>query len=160
MNRVITWFKSLDERERLLVLATGGLSVLVIAYLILASFYKAVNAGATRVERKQQDLAWMRSVAPMLRNLSASQPGASGESLFVIVDRTARQAGLPSAVTTPNGERGVRVRLEGANFDIVVVWLANLQQQYGIGIESANFDSAGKSGIVNASLVLMRGGPG
>ena len=55
-----------------------------------------------------------------------------------------------------NGDRGMRVRLEAANFDSLVTWLAGLQQQYGVGVESASIDRTEKSGIVNASLVLTR----
>jgi len=160
MKRIIDWFQSLEQRERILVSIGGALlAVLFVYFAILTPFNKAVETRTTRVERKQQDLAWMRGVAPMLRALAMSQPGGN-ESLVVLIDRSARQSGLAGALTgqTPNGEHGMRVRLEAANFDAVLTWLATLQQQYGVSVESASIDRTDKSGIVNASLVLTRGG--
>ena len=160
MNRLATWLQSLEERERILVCAAGLLVAIFLLYFALfAPFYKAVSTRTARVERKQQDLAWLRSVAPTVRQISASRPGAnSGESLVVLIDRTARQSGLDRSLTgqTPNGDRGMRVRLESANFDALIAWLSGLQQQYNVSVESAAIDRTDKSGLVNASLVLTR----
>ena len=159
MNKLSLWLQSLEQRERILVLAAGALVALSLIYLaITAPFYKVVDTRTARVERKQHDLVWLRAMAPTLRSLTTAQP-TSNESLVVLIDRTARQAGLANAVTgqTPNGDRGMRVRLEAANFDTLIVWLASLQQQYGVGVESAAIDRTDKAGIINASLVLTRG---
>jgi type II secretory pathway component PulM len=82
-----------------------------------------------------------------------------GESLVVVVDRTARQAGLGNALRdqSPSGDSGLRLRLEGAAFDTLAVWLVNLQQQYGVGLDSATIDAAGP-GLVNATLSLTQPG--
>jgi len=53
-------------------------------------------------------------------------------------------------------ENGIRVRLEQAEFDKLVVCLGGLQQSHGVTIESANIDRTAKPGFVNASLVLTR----
>jgi len=58
---------------------------------------------------------------------------------------------------SPNGESNLRLRLEAASFDSLMTWLANLQQQYGVTIESAQVDPSG-TGLVNASLSLSQGG--
>jgi general secretion pathway protein M len=83
----------------------------------------------------------------------------SGESLVVVVDRTAREAGLGTALRdqSPSGNSGLRLRLEAAPFDTLVTWLANLQQQHGVGIEAATIDAAGP-GLVNATLSLTQAG--
>jgi type II secretory pathway component PulM len=46
------------------------------------------------------------------------------------------------------------VRLEKAQFGMLVGWLARLAEQNGIRVESATIDNAGEPGIVNAGLVL------
>jgi general secretion pathway protein M len=161
MQKLKDWFFSLQPRERMLVL--GGAVVLllfVIYFLALAPFYSAVNGRAERVAKKQGDLAWMRSVGGEILALGASQMPAvsSNESLVVLIDRSARECGLGSSLTgqTPNGENGIRVRLEQAEFDKLVVCLGSLQQSQSVTIESANIDRTGKPGFVNASLVLTR----
>jgi type II secretory pathway component PulM len=118
---------------------------------------------SVRVEQKSGDLAWMQSVAGELMTLSANQPATvapSGESLVVLIDRTAHECGLGSSLTgqTPDGETAIRVRLEGADFDKMLACLATLQQVHAVTIQSATFDRAGKPGLINASLILNRAG--
>lgn len=164
MQRLKDWFSSLQARERAIV-AIGGVLVLIVAIymLALAPFYAAVNSRAERVSQKEGDLAWMRSVGGEVMALNASSPTSvapTNESLVVLIDRTARECGLGAALTgqTPNGDNGIRVRLEQAEFDKLVVCLGSLQQAHAVNIESANIDRTGKPGFVNASLVLTRPG--
>ena len=166
MQKLKDWFDALKTRERMIVLGGAVLVLLTAIYaLALGPFYSAVAARAERVERKEADLAWMRSVAPEVQALGASAPisaGPSNESLVVLVDRTAREAGLGTALTgqTPNGETGIRVRMEGAAFDLVMTWLGNLQLNQAVSVESAQFDRTGTPGQVNASIVLNRAAAG
>ncbi|HEU4653889.1 MAG TPA: type II secretion system protein M [Steroidobacteraceae bacterium] len=153
---------SLKPRERLIIVA-GSILVLVVGiyFFALAPLYRAVSVRAEHVQQKQADLAWLKNVAGEVVALSANQsaaPVASNESLVVLIDRTARECGLSSSLTgqTPNGETGIRVRLESAEFDKLIVCIASLQQRHAVSIESATIDRAGKPGLVNASLVLNR----
>ncbi|GFE83473.1 hypothetical protein GCM10011487_54730 [Steroidobacter agaridevorans] len=164
MQQLKDKFNSLQPRERIIVIA-GAILVLVVAVyvLALAPLYSAVNAQAKRVAQKEGDLAWMRSVAGEVAVLSAnapSRPGPSSESMVVLIDRTARECGLGASLTgqTPNGERGIRVRLEGAEFDKLMVCLGTLQQVHSVDVESASIDRTAKPGLVNANLVLTRVG--
>ena len=162
MQQLRDWFNTRQPRERAILLGGGVLVVLVALYtLVLGPFYKSLNERAERVERKEADLAWMRTVAAEVQMLGANQPigaGPTGESLVVLVDRTARECGVGAALTgqTPDGETGIRVRLESAAFNVLVKCLNNLQQVHAISIEQATFDKASRPGLVNASLVLNR----
>ncbi|HJS22218.1 MAG TPA: type II secretion system protein M [Steroidobacteraceae bacterium] len=155
------WLAGLSERERHMV-TWGGLAAAVLVFLgaIVLPLYTAAARAERRVEQKQQDLEWMRSVAGELRAAGPAGAAGSGQSLIVIVDQSAQTAGLGSAVTgtQPSGTGGVRVRLEGAAFDTVVAWLASLEQQYGLRIESATIDRGAQAGIVNASVILRNSG--
>lgn len=166
MQKLKEWFDTLNSRERLMVLGGAALlSLIAIYWLALWPFYTAVAARAERVEAKEMDLAWMRSVASEVQVLGAARPlssGPSNESLVVLVDRTAREAGLGAALTgqTPNGATGIRVRMEGAPFDLVMTWLGNLQLNQAVSVESAQFDRTATPGQVNASIVLNRAAAG
>ena len=162
MQKLKDWYYGLNSRERMII-AGGAILVLLTAIYILAlaPFYRSVAALDESVAQKKADLAWMRSVAGEVQALSASQPmiaAPTNESLVVLVDRTAREAGLSSALTgqTPNGETGIRVRLEGAGFDQAMMWLANLELSHAVAIESATFDRTSTPGLVNVNLVLNR----
>lgn len=162
LQQLLTKFMALQPRERLIVVGGGALVILVAIYSLgLSPLYKSVNDRAARVVKKQGDLAWMQSVVSQLQTLGAAQPGNnSAESLVVVIANTASRSNVASALTgqTPNGANGVRVRLEGVQFDALVVWLGALQQEYGIYVDAADINRAGQPGQVNASLTLARSG--
>jgi type II secretory pathway component PulM len=126
------WFDNLNERERNLVYVAGALVGIALVYLVLV-------------------LPFQMSGKKMTARV--------GDSLVVLVDRTAREAGLGTSLRdqSPDGNNGLRLRIEGASFDALVTWLANLQQQYGVSIESATVGAAAP-GLVNATLSLKQAG--
>jgi len=161
MEQLKAWYKALQPQERMLVLSASVVVAIAILYLALfAPLAKTLSARQERVDRKQQDLVWMRSVSNTVRMSAATRPAGSGsESLVVLINRTAQQAGIMSALTNqaPQGDNGIRVRLEGASFDSLVTWLGLLDQQFGVQVDNASVDRADKAGIVNASVMLTRG---
>jgi len=148
------WYRSLNERERRVVLL-GGIAALVLLILaVLLPLDRSVASAHSRIARKQGDLAWMRGVAPFLAAAPAPPAGATPRSLVALVDGSAREAGLAGARSEPAGQNGLRVRLDKASFDSIVGWLARLSDQHGIRVDSATIDSAGSPGLVNAGIVL------
>jgi general secretion pathway protein M len=166
MNALRARFQALSPRERAIVIGGGGIAVFAVIYfLLLSPFYSSIEARGRRVATKQADLAWLQGSVAEVQSLAASQPqaaGPAGESLVVLIDRTAREAGLGTSLTgqTPAGDTGIRVRLEAAPFDSVVQWLGVLQQQYAVSIEAATIDRTPAQGAVNATLTLQRAGGG
>ena len=153
-------YASLNEREKRLVLIGGVVGVVLLLLAVVLPLNRSVQRAQVRVEHKQADLAWMRQVAPQLA--SAGPTGdrpATQDSLLVVVDRAAREAGLGEALTSsePSGAGGLRVRLDKAPFDTLVGWLGRLADRHGVRVESANIDNATEPGLVNAALVLHAG---
>jgi general secretion pathway protein M len=151
------WLQSLSERERRLVTIGGAVAIVLLIFAVIFPLEGGVSKARERIERKQQDLAWMKGVAPQLAAAGPLvKPPENQESLIVLIDRSARELGLGSSLTSsePSGPGGLRVRLEKAPFDILVGWIARLADQNGISVESASVDGTGEPGVVNASLVL------
>jgi general secretion pathway protein M len=155
------WFDNLNERERNLVYVAGALLGVALVYLVLVLPFQTSGRKMTaRVAQKTADLAWMQASAPQaMAAAGVAQAAGGGDSLVVLVDRTAREAGLGASLRdqSPDGNNGLRLRIEGASFDALVTWLANLQQQYGVSIESATVGAAAP-GLVNATLSLRLAG--
>lgn len=156
-------FMELHPRERIVVVAGAVLVLLTAVYMLaLAPLYRAINERDARVMQKQQDLAWMQSVASRLSTMSSVQPTAasSGESMVVLIANSATSSNVSGALTgqTPDGPNGVRVRFEGVSFDALVVWLGALQKDYGVSVTAAEINRTSQSGQVNANLTLARGG--
>jgi type II secretory pathway component PulM len=149
---------SLSEREKRTLLIGAIAAVALLIFGILIPLDRSVSHAQQRLARKQADLAWMQGVAPELAN-TAPPPSANGESLLVIVDRSARESGLAGSLSgsEPHGPNALSLRLEKANFDKLITWLARLSQQNGVSVDSATIDKAGGPGLVNAAIVLHSG---
>lgn len=151
------WYQNLSARERQFVFYGAPVAALIALMLVLVPLHRKASQAENRVATKTTDLAWMRSVAPALANAGpAAEAPATQESIVVIVDRAAREAGLATALTSnePAGDGGQRLRLENASFDMTVAWLARLREQHAVRVVSATVESTGDPGIVNATVVL------
>jgi type II secretory pathway component PulM len=147
-------FAALTPRERIFLIVLAGVAVLILVFGVILPLDRSVAQAQARVGRKQADLQWMRQVAPEL--VGTAPPPAAAESLLVIVERSARESGLGTALagTEPRGPAAIDVRLEKASFDSLIAWLARLSQQSGIRVDNATIDSAGAPGLVNAAVQL------
>ena len=149
-------FDSLAERERRLVMIGGAVALVLLVFAVVAPLERGVSQSAARVTRKQSDLGWMRQMGPALAVAPQAAP-ANPESLIVLVDRSAREAGLGQALTgsQPSGNGALRTQFEKAEFNRLLDWVAQLAQQQGVQVESASFDAvADVPGTVNAVIVL------
>lgn len=152
------WYEKQSERDQR-VLRWGSVIVALIILLgIFVPLQRALSQARTRLAEQQADLAWMRSMAP---TLAAAGPGSAaaptGESLVVLIDRTARESGLAQALTgsQPTGNGSMRVQLENADFNLLVGWVSRLASQHDVRVESASVTAmGGGAGVVNASVQL------
>lgn len=157
------WFDSLAPRERLMVVA-GAIAVGLMLFwgLVMAPLGNSVTRLGERVDAKRDLLVWMQQVAPRIKAVSPGAGEASGAegSLVVLVDRSARSAGLGGALTRnqPVGEDGIRVQLKDASFDSMARWLVQLRGANGLILDSASIERGAATGTVNASLVLRQPG--
>ncbi|HEV3183198.1 MAG TPA: type II secretion system protein M [Steroidobacteraceae bacterium] len=149
---------ALSPRERRLLLFGALALAAILIFGMLIPLDRSVAHAQQRLAKKRADLSWMQTAAPQIALLPPSA-AANGESILVIVDRSAREAGLASALSgsEPGGPGSLSVRLEKAPFDVLVGWLARLAQQNGVTVDSAVVEKAGSPGLVNANIVLHAG---
>jgi general secretion pathway protein M len=159
VNRLRAWYAGLHDRERR-VIAVGSVTVavLILVFGVLMPLQGAVSGLHRRNEIKREDLAWMQVNRAIIG--STTLPVDRGEAPVVLVDRTGREAGLTDALrgTAPAGN-GVRVQLDAAPFDDMIPWLVQLDESYGLAIESITLDRTAKPGLVNASITFSQSRP-
>lgn len=158
MNALQQWYRGLAERERRFVLIGTMVAVAVLLVVLLVPLHRGVTAAEQRVAGKRRDLVWLQAVAPQMAvaNSSAGAAGGNNESLVVLADRVAQATGIARSLTgsQPSGNGGLRVRVEKAPFDALAAWLGQLNQQHGVGVETASIDALAAPGLVNATIVL------
>jgi general secretion pathway protein M len=157
IERLLQYLQRLEPRERRMVLFGAVAALLLIIVATVLPLQRSVAAVEQRVERKRDDLQWLRSMAPQLAGLhsSAAAPRLT-ESLVVLIDRTTRESGLAKSLvgSQPSGDGGQNVRFDQTSFDTLIAWLAQLHERYGVRVDSATIDAAKGNGNVTATLVL------
>lgn len=159
IERLSQYLQRLEPRERRMLLFGAIAAILLIIVATVVPLQRSVAAVERRVERKRDDLQWLRSMAPQLAGLRSNAPPPLSESLVVLVDRTARETGLAKNLvgSQPSGDGGLNVRLDQTPFDTLVAWLSQLRERYGVRVDSATIDAGKGSGHVTATLVLHAG---
>ncbi|MEK7322873.1 MAG: type II secretion system protein M [Pseudomonadota bacterium] len=160
------WFASLAPRERVMVIAAALLSVLTLGYVLI---WEPLTRDVVRLEQAVQEQRalkqWMEQAAVEARRLrggggNGAAPVTEGSpSLLSVADETVRAAQLGPAVRRiePEGDSVVRVVLEQAAFDDVMLWLGGLQRTHGVSVVDLAVDRQSEPGRVNARLTLKRG---
>ena len=161
---MMQYWQQLKPRERIvLILLSGVVSIVLLYIAVLEPFQLKVEQLESRIVKQKADIQWMQNAAQEIKQLQGSATGNSqrdlrrGQSLLALVDRTAKQNKLASAMTRvePDGSKRVRVWLEKATFDDVMKWLFKLQNDYQLEIESAVVDRTEDDGRVDVRLVFL-----
>lgn len=153
------WYLGLAPRERLLVGGAAVLVVLLLGYLLVIEPLQQRRAVLERgVVAQRELLAWMRDAVMPLRGNPTSPSDSRGQSLFAVVDRSARATVLAGALqrVQPEGQGNVRVWFDDAPFDDLVRWIAALQREHGITVNTLSVERADEAGLVDARLTLER----
>lgn len=157
MNQLLA---QIDARHRPLAVA-GTIVVLgLLLYMILwLPFSHRVDRLAVQAKEQRALEAWMRDAAAQvvrLRGAATSAP-ADRRSLLALVDQTAKQSQLGSAIrrVEPDGEGKVRIQLEQAGFDDILGWLQELSGRYNVHVDNITVDRIDLPGLVNARVSLQ-----
>lgn len=156
------WFESLEQRERLFVLAGA---IVVVITILWAGIWMPLDQGHREAEARVAN--WEHSLSELRPLAAAPQPTGgqtstptrdSTQSPVIIVDTTlrTRQLGQPKrSQPTPNG---IRVEFENVAFDDLVLWLGDLSRQHGMEVQAGSLSTSSSAGPgrINASLTLER----
>ena len=156
------WLR-LAPRERRVIALGAALIVAVAVYLfVLAPFSRSLAKLRTEVPQLRTQLAVMREQAALIESLRrGGSARAQAAKLPALAEQAAGTHGLRAVITRiePEGANGLRIAIEGAPFNAMLAWLAELQQRSGLRVETAAIESQETPGTVNARLTLRTQAP-
>jgi general secretion pathway protein M len=161
---MMSWFSGLVPRERLVV--TGGalvLSALLCYFLVLAPLDAAIRQKESILQAQRSQMINLRALTAEYRSLGSAEPKKGSKStrntsLLAIVDASGAEQGIKDSIKrlSPEGKDKVRIHLEEAPFDNLVVWLAQLSADHRITAESTTVRRGDEPGKVSGNLLLQR----
>lgn len=153
-------FDALEVRERRFLVAGVLVVLLAIVFLAVVQPLRSYHGNLeNRIVAERELVSWMRSAAAVLKQRGPQRATANRSgSLLTVTDSSARDIGLAQSLRRiqQEGDSAVRVRLESARFDTVVVWLENLQQRHGVVATEMTVERLDAPGLINASVTLSR----
>ena len=155
------WFARFDQREQLSLLLLGLAVGLYLLYMLLWS-----PLASKRDELAEQNLRVAESLQRVdamvseIQHLRESGDGGARprRNLTALVNRTTSAAGLQVSRLQPNSRGEIQVRLEGAAFDELVVWLHQVEYQHGLLVREVALTQSGSDGRVNATVRVAQAG--
>lgn len=151
-------WRALQPRERLLVSVAAVVAGVFLFYLLL---WVPMNAELARlrasVPKDQERLARMRAQAMEVNQLRASGAAMqTGANILSVIEQTATSRGFKQNITRmePDGSHGANLTLDGVDFNTLVTWLAELQRQNGVRVESLTLEALAGPGLVKGRVAL------
>lgn len=155
------WWRGLQARERQLIVVATVVVVLFVGYTVIWSPLQKNTQRLTRqVESQQQQLVLMKQMAAKIKVLSqrnaTATPRASSSSLTALIYQTgqSRLRGAELKRVEEGQNNSVRVWIEKAAFDDLVLWLDALYRSQGLSVDSFVADNQPEAGRVNVRLTL------
>ncbi len=158
------WINTLDNREKKFIL--GGLifTLIFLVYVFLwFPFAKKYNELDANISALKESISELQPILIMKNNGNLAEKELainSQQSPIIIIDQTLRERGLNQyrKRSQPSGDNEIRVEFENVSFDGLIIWLGDLDNQYGMNVQNGSFSVGSKTapGKINASITLER----
>ncbi|MGB0956545.1 MAG: type II secretion system protein GspM [Panacagrimonas sp.] len=146
-------------RERWLMGVGAVVVTLTLIYLLIwEPLIKSHQRNQAALEASRALAVKLEQAAGQLNSGPVQTLQGQHQSLLSVVDQAIKQSGIGKAPERmePDGERSVKLWFEDVSFDVMIGWLANLQQRYGIRAESLDVEARTDAGLVNLRISLVR----
>lgn len=156
------WLNKLESRERQIVIGGAIFLIITMFYLIIWDpIFSARDQQVQLLQTQQQTLDWMIETGNEIQALQSG--GASSvnrfknQSISSLAERSAQSMGVKQQITKlETAKNGVKVELEGADFDRLILWLSDMEQKYAIQASNIQIEKQDKPGAVEARVTLER----
>jgi type II secretory pathway component PulM len=139
-------------------------AIIMSVVLIYAIIWEPLTLKQQQLQQslaKQEALfQWMQQSSLQVQQLRSTHQlsDKSGKSLTTLADTLAKKHDVRRYINriSPNGRKGVRIRIENAPFNKLLSWFSQLEQQ-GLTLQELNITPK-SAGLVNAQLQLAKPG--
>ena len=156
-DKIKAQLEQLNDRERFMVyIAALALLIFLPYQLLWAPLMNTVEDRRSKIEKQESDLIWMQSHLAEVKGLSVAttQSASSGQPLYGVVEKTARDKFGGDIRVQQEGKKGIRIQIKNTGFDDIMNWLDDLQFRHKIYVKDFKIDSEKTAGRVRASILV------
>ena len=150
------WFYGREQNEQAIIAAIAALVVIAILW---AGVWKPVAdwryVETNRQQNAQQLIDWLRineQAAKQAANTSSNNRGS--RALIPVITKAADAHNIKVNRLQPESNGVISVILQQQSFNQIVQWIAQLDENNGVSVDRASFDSQDAPGYVNAQIRL------
>jgi len=154
-------YEMLPTRDRLaLKVLALALSLVVLYFAAWQPAFQYKKNAEINLAEKQKLLELVESNRNILASLNAKNGANSAKSnldsqqLVSAVTNLAKQKGVVLKRFEPSGERKLKVWVDDASFDKVMIWLSTLNKKLNVKVEQISVEKDDAVGQVSARLTL------
>jgi len=156
------WLDTLQQREKYIVIGGSIALIFILFYLIIwepiTSNYEQQKL---KLDSQSQLYSWMKNASSEISSIKAAGGSLTSrfknQSISSLADRSARTTGVKSFITKiEQSKSGVKVIMKSASFDLIINWLSDLENKYGISSSNIKVEQAKEPGSVDAYITLER----
>ncbi len=141
--------------------ALGGLSaflLVVVIYLVVSASFEFRNQRLEAFNEGRLLVHWVKLNAKPAKVASWSKKKTvqtTGEqSLLTLASDSAKKNALSFKRFQPEGDKALKIWMEDANFNKMLLWLHGLEHTYGIKPEKISVDRQESPGLVDVTMTL------
>jgi general secretion pathway protein M len=151
------YLDQLNERERRMVYAAAVALLVFLPYqLAWVPFTNTITDLKQKVQQQEQDLVWMQNSATELKQLASNVKSttAGSNSLYGVIENTARQKFGNDIRVEQESKNGIRVRIKETGFDDMLLWLDDLQYRHKVYVKEFKVDRETGVGRVSVNILI------
>jgi general secretion pathway protein M len=144
-------------------IGAGIIVMLALVYLLAVEpFFKQRTILTQRIKAQRQELVWMQQNSERVKRLQAASPDHTqtsySRSLLGVVDSSSRTNNMRKSIQRmePEGNNGVKLWIEDADFDTLIQWLGSLNTQQSVYVARATISRGDAPGLIDTRLSLQR----
>lgn len=154
-------YESLPQRDRSALKVMFGVLLLVISYFALwQPAHKYMKEAQSDLAFSEELLALVNNNKTVLSSLSRGnssnnqKPTLDSQQLVSSVTNMAKKKGVLLKRFEPSGGNKLKVWVDNAEFDKVIVWLTTLKKSLGVQVEQITIEKDDGPGLVSARMTL------
>ena len=154
-----SWFYGLSQRDQTaLKWMAIAISVFLLYFVLWTPAQNHLERNQAAREQAYKDLVWLKENQSRAIALASNNPARNsvqslaGRSLLSVVSSSAQRFKVNLQRFEPRGEERVNVSLDKVPFNQMMLWIKNLNDQFGIRVEQISVDRSDESGRVSARL--------
>lgn len=156
--KFLAWWQHLEQREQHVLIGGTLVTLGLITYFLLwEPLSTAHHDLRNRVAAQQATLVWMQNAAQQIQQLRTTRPEAPPKTPLLVTVTNSLQTGNFTKLikqVESKSEQEVRVTFEQISFTEFIKWLAALQNQFTIQVQSLHLTPLTTADMVKVQLTL------